>query len=68
MISKRALLLSAGALVCLPGARPARAALPPNPATAGVGTHDGEHREFLSSYAGTMALAVAAAAGGCAWR
>lgn len=29
MITKRALLLSAGALVCLPGARPARAALPP---------------------------------------
>ena len=29
MIPKRALLLSAGALVCLPGGRPARAALPP---------------------------------------
>ncbi|MFO1163229.1 MAG: nucleoside deaminase [Reyranellaceae bacterium] len=29
MISRRAFLLSAGALVCLPGARPARAALPP---------------------------------------
>jgi tRNA(Arg) A34 adenosine deaminase TadA len=29
MISKRAFLLSAGALVCVPGARPARAALPP---------------------------------------
>ena len=31
MISKRVMLVGAGALICLPGARPARAALPPIP-------------------------------------
>jgi tRNA(Arg) A34 adenosine deaminase TadA len=31
MISKRAFIVGAGSLICLPGARPARAALPPIP-------------------------------------